>query len=81
MPSTRLILSNALEHATSGLDQLMETTGLSSSTFHIPLDSAKAHKCLSKLYLVPLKGDSVEDGPLRGRLMKQVMVWFTFIRW
>jgi len=73
--------SNALECAISGLGQLMETTGLSPSAFHIPLDSAKVHKCLSKPYLVPLKGDSVEEGPLRGRLMEPVMVWFMFSRW
>ena len=60
--------SNALERATSGLDQLMfpETTALSPSASHIPLDSAKVHKCQSKPYLVPLKCDSVEgttEGP------------------
>ena len=58
--------SNALERATSGLDQLMETTALSPSAPHIPLDSAKVHKCQSEPYLVPLKCDSVEgttEGP------------------
>ena len=58
--------SNALERATSGLDQLMEPTGLSPSGFHIPLNNAKVHKCQSNPYLVPLKGDSVEEGPLEG---------------
>jgi len=71
----------ALERATSGLDQLMKTTGLSPSACHVPLDSAKMHNCLSKPYLVPLKCDSVEEGPPRGRLMKLVAVWFALGHW
>ena len=74
---SHLMRSNALERATSGLDQLMEITGLSKCFPY----STRQRKCLPKPYFEPLKRDSAEEGPLRGRLMKLVMVWPTFRHW